>query len=108
MGSEFRGVPLRDGRKLGKAPYTTLICSSLHDFLSKLAKIVSELDQAARENDWSIDRQPFERFCALAEQSVKDQKDEAALRAYARAISSMMHELRNCKSIAKDSDSAID
>jgi protein phosphatase len=108
MGSEFRGVPLRDGRKLGKAPYTTLICSTLHDFLSKLAKIVSELDQAARENDWSIDRQPFERFCALAEQSVKDQKDEAALRAYARAISSMMHELRNCKSIAKDSDSAID
>lgn len=102
------GVSLGDGRKLGRAPYASVSCSSLRDFVTKLTKVVQELHDAARENDWPIHWEPFETHCRQAESAAKENRDSQALRSYALAMSAMMRELRSGKTSTNTSESAID
>lgn len=100
------GVSLRDGRKLGRAPYVSVSCSSLHEFVLKLTSVVRALQEVARANQWPINWQPFDEHCRQAEAAAKENRHAEALRSYALAMSTMMRELRTGK--APTNDSALD
>lgn len=104
----FGGVSLHDGRRLGRAPYSSLTCSSLHDFLARLGGIVKELNIAGRKDEWPIDWPQFDNHCQQAETAARSGRDSAALGSYARAISCMMRDLRNRRPPQKSSEMATD
>ena len=68
------GVSLRDGRKLGRAPYVSVSCSSLHEFVLKLTSVVRALQEVARANQWPINWQPFDEHCRQAESAAKENR----------------------------------
>ena len=100
------GVTLDGGRHLGKGPYTTTPCAPGHQFISKLAEIIEELREAARDGNWNIDWRTFDEFCNQA-QAADERKDYIeGVRQFCRGISFMMKELRH-QSAKRGTDSTI-
>jgi PPM family protein phosphatase len=89
------GVTLEGGRYLGKGPYTTTPCVPGHDFLSKLADVIEELREAARDGNWNIDWRTFDEHCNRAQLADDRKSYTEGVREYCRAISFMMKELRS-------------
>lgn len=107
FGPRRGGVQLSGGRRLGKGPYTSTPSPPSREFLDKLAAIFRELREAAQERDWDVDWETFDSRGRQAERAAAGGDKSAAVREYARAISSIMEEFRSQNS-RKASDSAID
>lgn len=99
------GVTLDGGRHLGKGPYTATTCSPGHEFLSKLAEVIEELREAARDGNWNIDWRTFDEFCNRAQAADERKNYIEGVREFCRGISFMMQELRSQGT--KKSDSTI-
>lgn len=100
------GVTLDGGRHLGKGPYTSTPCAPGHEFISKLAEIIEELREAARDGNWNIDWRTFEDYCNRA-QAADERKDYIdGVREFCRGISFMMKELRS-QSAKRGTDTTI-
>jgi protein phosphatase len=94
-------------RRNGHGPYTRTPCDKTAQLVERLRETMSELRQAAIEEDWAIDWPPIDRHCQTAEHSAKGRDHQKALREYSQAISYTMKELREQRK-KKKSDSAID
>jgi len=99
------GVTLEGGRHLGKGPYTATSCVPGHEFLSKLAEVIEELREAARDGNWNIDWRTFDEYCNRAQLADERKAYLEGVREFCRGISFMMKELRSQG--AKKSDSTI-
>jgi protein phosphatase len=99
------GVTLEGGRHLGKGPYTATACAPGREFLSKLAEIIEELREAARDGNWSVDWRTFDEHCNRAQLADERKNFTEGVREFCRAISFMMQELRTQGT--KKSDSTI-
>jgi hypothetical protein len=99
------GVTLEGGRHLGKGPYTAIACSPGHEFISKLAEVIEELREAARDGNWNIDWRTFDEYCNRAQAADERKSYIDGVREFCRAISFMMKELRSQGT--KKSDSTI-
>jgi protein phosphatase len=86
---------LAAGAKLGKGPHTQVECQPNKTFVSDLARLVSQLRDAATEGNWSLDWSSFNTYNRQAEAAAEKEDHAQALRDYARALRAMMNELRN-------------
>ncbi len=89
------GVTLEAGRHLGKGPYTATACSPGHEFISKLAEVIEELREAARDAHWNIDWRTFDEYCNKAQAADERKNYVEGVREFCRGISFMMKELRS-------------
>ncbi|MFO7906066.1 MAG: PP2C family protein-serine/threonine phosphatase [Planctomycetota bacterium] len=83
-----------ESRRFGKGPYVTVQSPVNTTFTGKLAELVNQLRSVIEEEQWGVDIQEFDAQCRAAEQAVKQNKHETALRHYVNAVSAIMHELR--------------
>ena len=77
------------------------------EFVDRLATIVGELRDAAREQDWSIHWEQVDAYCRAADEAAEKNANEQAVREYARAMSFMMKQIREEREKKKASDSSI-
>jgi protein phosphatase len=89
------GTVLSGGRLLGKGPYAQTTSRPDDRFLQRLAAIVEELREAAREGDWVIEWTAFDELVRKAMQADREKNYLEGVRQYCRAISFMMNELRS-------------
>ncbi len=82
------------GQRLGRGPHVSKPCPTNNDFVSKLAKVVVQLREAATEENWSIDWTRFNTFDARAISAAERKDYLEAVREYGHAISFMMEEIR--------------
>lgn len=81
--------------RLGSAPYARKECRPDLEFVSELARISQQLREAALEADWKVAWDQFRAYEAQAETATGKKEYAEAARAYCRAISFMMEELRH-------------
>lgn len=79
---------------LGKGPHRTYACKPDAEFVDRLAHTVSQLRDAATNEDWEIDWHHFSEIQAEADTATFNARYPAAVRLYCRALSFMMSELR--------------
>ena len=80
---------------MGKGPYTVTVCSPGHEFISKLAEVIEELREAARDGNWNINWRTFDEFCNRAQAADERKNYIDGVREFCRGISFMMKELRS-------------
>lgn len=100
------GVALSGGKRLGKGPYVRVKCAAGEEFVTKLAEIVNKLRETAVEHQFNIDWTKFNQITGKAQEAKQANKSADAVREYCRAISQMMHELRQ-QHKKKASDSSV-
>ena len=83
-----------DARPLGRGPYASADCTPDAPFVNRLAEIVGQLRQAAANEDWTIDWHAFNSHGQQAAAAGQAGNYAEGVRAYCRAISFMMSELR--------------
>lgn len=81
--------------RLGGAPYARKECRPDLEFVTELARIARQLREAALEADWNVQWDQFRAYEAQAEAATGKHQYADAARAYCRAISFMMEELRH-------------
>lgn len=81
--------------RLGGAPYARKECRPDLEFVTELARITRQLREAALEANWNVQWDQFRAYEAQAESATSKQEYAEAARAYCRAISFMMEELRH-------------
>ncbi len=81
--------------RLGGAPYARKECRPDLEFVTELARIARQLREAALEADWKVTWDQFRAYETQAEAATGKQDYAEAARAYCRAISFMMEELRH-------------
>jgi hypothetical protein len=86
---------LAPGATLGKGPHVRIECKPNAEFVGQLGKLVDQLRDAATQENWSIDWSKFNTYARQAATAAEKHELPAAVRDYARAMRSMMHELRN-------------
>ncbi len=82
-------------QRLGGAPYARKECRPDLEFVTELARIARQLREAATEADWNVAWEEFRAYEAQAEAATSKQQYADATRAYCRAITSMMEQLRH-------------
>jgi protein phosphatase len=90
---ELRYLPA--GATLGKGPYSKTACQPGEELVAGLGRLVDQLRDAATEGNWSLDWSTFNNYSRQAETEVEKKNFAQAVRNYARAMRSMMSELRN-------------
>lgn len=79
---------------MGRGPYTASEPEPFDKFAEKLAKIWKQLRDASNNDSHGVDWNPLEAFQKQGEQATEEKRFEDAARGYARAISSLMSQLR--------------
>jgi protein phosphatase len=102
-----KGIELGTGRKLGKGPYTSADCPNPLEFAGTLTKITGELRQAPGVRKYEIDWAEFDLHCQHAAEASAKARPEDAIRESARAVASLMEQIRDALNKAA-SDSAIE
>lgn len=77
-----------------RGPYKSKKCVAGKDFLDKLAQLAKQLDEAADEKHFAVDREKFKAGVEAAENCIRGSDPTRATREYLHAISFMMQELR--------------
>ncbi len=101
----FGGVPIgppSDGRPFGKGPHTACDGAADREFLEEIEEIVSQLRDAAAEENWTVD---WNRVNTLRQQGAdaKEAADYArSVREYFRAIRFMMDQLKEQRGFGGD------
>ena len=83
------------GERYGRAPYATAIFAANASFIAELKKVLEQLCDAARQEDWVVDWSRVHNSTAKAEEASDRHDYVAAVHDYCRAISVLMMELRN-------------
>jgi protein phosphatase len=78
----------------GRGPHRTRTCTPNKEFADRLAETTEQLRQAATDESWTIDWNRFQSLTAEARQANEGRQFDQAIRSYCRAISFMMHQLR--------------
>jgi protein phosphatase len=82
------------GDHFGRGPYATAIFAANASFIQDLAKVLEQLKDAARQEDWVLDWAKVNNLTDRAEADAKKSDYVAAVRDYCRAISVFMEQLR--------------
>ena len=80
---------------LGRGPYTRCDCTPNVALVDRLAQVVQELDEAAKDGQWKIDWAPFQQFRQRGAAAKKAGNLPQAVREQCDAISFMMEQLRH-------------
>jgi protein phosphatase len=86
---------LKPGAMLGKGPYSKVECRPSETLVVELKRLVDQLRDAATEGNWSLDWSKFNTYSRQAQAEAEKHDYPQAVRDYARALRSMMSELRN-------------
>jgi protein phosphatase len=86
---------LKPGAALGKGPYAKVECRPNEALVAELKRLVDQLRDAATQGNWSLDWSKFNTFSKQAQAEAEKHEYPQAVRDYARAMRSMMSELRN-------------
>ncbi|QGJ72063.1 Serine/threonine-protein phosphatase [Planctomycetales bacterium 10988] len=81
--------------RYGNGPYMTLQSKEDEQFIARLNSLVLELEQAATDQNWSLDWTRFHEGCKQARKAADQKEYCKAVREYCLTISFMMNELRN-------------
>jgi protein phosphatase len=100
------GTALGGNKMLGSGPYASVDCRPNPKLAQKLRATLDELRKAARDGDWSIQWDPLEKSCQLAETAMAGGNFPEAVRHYCCGISYVMKELRS-QNAKKAGDSAV-
>lgn len=95
LGARGAGNSGSSGDHFGRAPYATAIFSANASFIQELSKVLDQLKDAARQEDWVLDWSKVNALTARAEEGSKQGEYVAAVRDYCRAISMFMEQLRH-------------
>lgn len=101
-----QGVAIGGDRRLGKGPYTNTNCIPTKDFVAQLAGIAEEMRSAADEEQWDLDRKPFNDHCRKAHEALDAGRFGEAVRHYGLSISYLLAQLRK-RGIRRHDDSSI-
>jgi PPM family protein phosphatase len=88
------GVAGMEGQRFGRGPYVTRACLLNNEFVDKLAKVVTQLREAATDENWTINWERFNEFDARALAAAERKDYGGAIQEYGSAISFMMEEIR--------------
>jgi serine/threonine protein phosphatase PrpC len=89
------GATLGSVNRFGKGPHTRTACSSGPEFSKQLAGTIDELQAGAQKQDWKVDWARWKALVTEAESAVQEKNYSHSIRAYGRAISFLMEQLRN-------------
>ena len=92
-----------NGDHFGRAPYTTAVFSANSSFIQDLSKVLDQLKDAARQEDWVLDWAKVNTLTSKAEEAAKKSDYVAAVRDYCRSISVFMEQLRHqrCREVSQ-------
>lgn len=79
---------------MGRGPYTASEPEAFDKFADKLAKIWAQLREASNNESCQIEWAPFDELQAQAVSATGEKRSADAVRHYARAISTLMSQLR--------------
>ncbi len=82
-------------KRLGKGPYIRIGCPPGLQFSKQLADTLKQLQKGAVDQNWRVDWEQWKSMIAIAETAVKAKDYPSSIRAYGRAISFLMDQLRN-------------
>ena len=83
-----------DGRTLGKGPYRSANCAADEEFVDLLNRLVEELRDAAKHENWTLDWQSFNALMDQAGAARTAANHAQAIRLYFRAVNFMMVQLK--------------
>ena len=81
--------------RYGKGPHTSRQCTANSRMVADLSKLAVQLRDAVNEQQWSVDWSRFEADIHDAEAAMSEKNYTTAVKAYCRAISFLMNELRH-------------
>lgn len=82
----------------GRGPHRTYQCVPGKEFTDKLAETIRQLRQAAIDESWSVNWNRFQELESAAQRAGQTRDYAGAIANYCRAISLMMHDLRQQRS----------
>ncbi|HEY5313705.1 MAG TPA: PP2C family serine/threonine-protein phosphatase [Pirellulales bacterium] len=88
------GQTLASGARLGRGPHRSYVCELDLPAAQRMAAVVEPLREEAVQQHWEIDWPHFDGLCRQAATAQAGQDYAGAIRAYCRAISFMMQQLR--------------
>ena len=98
-----------DGRLLGGGPYSDSDCTAEDQFADRLAKMVTQLRDAAVNEDWTLDWSRFNGLTAQAVAAAEAADYPQAIRQHLLAISFMVQQLKEQRrQNQSDDSSAVD
>lgn len=83
------------GDHFGRAPYATAVFAANSGFIQDLSKVLDQLKEAARQEDWVLDWAKVNMLTSKAEEATKKNDYVGAVRDYCRTISVFMEQLRH-------------
>ncbi|MEM7781834.1 MAG: PP2C family serine/threonine-protein phosphatase [Planctomycetota bacterium] len=82
-------------KRFGKGPYTRYNCASSSQFAKQISDMLRKLQEGALREDWKVDWPQLKGLIAEAEAATKKKDHSNSIRAYGRALSFLMDQLRN-------------
>ncbi len=83
------------GDHFGRGPYTTAVFAPNSPFIQELSKVLDQLQDAARQENWVLDWAKVNGLIAQADAALKKNDFVGAIRDRCRAISVLMEQLRH-------------
>ncbi|HTQ40228.1 MAG TPA: protein phosphatase 2C domain-containing protein [Pirellulales bacterium] len=82
------------GVRLGNGPHATIECQPNEELVRELISMIEQLREAATEEQWSVDWEPFNARSLEGKQALDARDFPRAVREYATALRFLMNELR--------------
>ena len=95
LSTNRHGQSVTPDKRFGKGPYSRVGCAVGATFSKQLADTISKLKQGALDEGWKVDWDHWNSLISEAETAVKGKDFSRSIRAYGRAISFLMDQLRN-------------
>lgn len=89
------GQAISAEKRFGKGPYVRIGCPQGPQFSKQLADTLQQLQKGAVQQKWPVDWEQWKGLIGVAEGAVKAKEYPKSIRAYSRAISFLMDQLRN-------------
>jgi protein phosphatase len=102
------GVSLTGERRLGRGPYTETACPPATDTSELLERLTREVRQQDEAGRLSIDWTQFDAACRHGDEAAAAGKTREAMQHRARAIRSLMSEVRRGSDPHQENDSVLD
>jgi len=93
---------------LGKGPYSVCSCVANLELAQRLAKMIQELREATAREEWAIDWNRLNELDAQATAALQGDNHAEAIRAYCRAMSFLMDQLRHLRQTGSDDSSVLE
>jgi hypothetical protein len=93
--ASLRSAGRLEGAQLGKGPYRSANCAPSASIVERLAKVVKQLRDAAREEDWQIDWNRFNSQVTRAATAAQRHDFTESVQEYCHAMTAIMEQLRH-------------